>query len=206
MQNLITGTNQSDTALDGTSFDDLILALGGSDIVESREGNDIVFGGFGSDQIDGNEGNDRIFGGFDNDNISGGSGNDTLIGGQGNDTLIGGVGDNLVIGGRGSDIIVSGDGNDTLIGGRGNDEFFVDDVQPANSITILDFNVNEDILFVETEGLNIGVADNGDIILVNFNNDLPSSNVTLLGVNTSQTNSITAFDSQGNPVQLIDFP
>lgn len=64
--------------IEGTSGDDVILALGGNDAIEGRGGNDTIVGGPGRDRISGGPGDDRIVGGPGPDAIRGDAGADTI--------------------------------------------------------------------------------------------------------------------------------
>ncbi|MDQ6434370.1 cadherin domain-containing protein [Mesorhizobium sp. LHD-90] len=114
VQNLneIAGTGEDDPALNGTTSDDLIEALGGNDTVDSGSGSDTVFGG---------DGDDSIYGGDDDDTLLGDAGNDYLSGGEGNDTLDVGLDGGAAIGEGGNDRLTGSDVDDFLSGGGGND-------------------------------------------------------------------------------------
>lgn len=94
--------------------DNLALAYGGNDILETGDGDDIVFGGSESGSIRG-EANDDV--------LSGGSDDDLVFGGSGADVLDGDEGDDLLRGNMGSDVLIDGLGNDTARGGSGDDTF-----------------------------------------------------------------------------------
>jgi len=74
----IFGTDGDDTALKGTSGDDIICGLDGDDTIEG-------LGGKGNDTILGGDGDDTIFGHPGADTIDGGPGSDTIDGGTGTD-------------------------------------------------------------------------------------------------------------------------
>nr|WP_294168619.1 hypothetical protein [uncultured Sphingomonas sp.] len=76
----------------GTSGDDTIDLLGGSDIYDGLAGNDTINGGGGDDTLFGGIGNDYLRGDADNDRLVGGPGNDYLQGFEGSDVLTGGTG------------------------------------------------------------------------------------------------------------------
>jgi len=109
--------------------------------------------------LNGEDGDDRLFGNVGNDNLNGGDGDDLLKGGKARDKLYGGDGDDRLFGGGYKDKLYGGDGEDRLVGGRGKDELtggadadtFVfrrisDSANTADFDTILDFEVNEDII------------------------------------------------------------
>lgn len=108
----IFGTDGDDTALKGTSGDDIICGLDGDDTIEGLGANDRIYGGNGNDHIDGQPGNDYIDGGAGNDYLDGGNGNDTILGGDGDDTIFGHPGADTIDGGPGSDTIDGGTGTD----------------------------------------------------------------------------------------------
>jgi len=110
----IIGTDGDDTALTGTSGDDVILGLDGNDHLHGGDGNDHLNGDSGEDILDGDAGNDVISGGTGNDTLSGGDGADTLWGGPGNDLLDGGAGDDTLTGNSGADTFKASGGNDTI--------------------------------------------------------------------------------------------
>jgi Ca2+-binding RTX toxin-like protein len=138
----------------GTAGNDQIgtIATPGVTGGTATDQNDTIVGLGGNDTISGLGGNDSIDGGDGNDIIDGGSGADTLSGGNGNDTLLGGSGNDSLNGGEGSDVLFGGLGNSTLTGGGGFDVFVIDSVT-NQTITVTDFNVNQDYL-----GLNSGLT------------------------------------------------
>lgn len=145
----IRGSDGDDPALNGTTGDDVILALGG---------NDKIFAGLGADRIEGGEGNDFIGGGGGADEMIGGAGNDTYQIENSGDAVVEDVGggtdiitgfiditlaanvengvlygsavsatgndlNNVLIGNGGANTLTGLDGNDFLIGGAGTDTF-----------------------------------------------------------------------------------
>ena len=83
----------------------LVLTMGGDDVVLGSVRDDIICTGDGSDIVLGGNGNDRI---------EGGDGNDVLLGGNGADRIFGGEGDDLLIGGNGRDEVDGGPGNNVV--------------------------------------------------------------------------------------------
>ncbi|MCF3936358.1 hypothetical protein L1787_23470 [Acuticoccus sp. M5D2P5] len=77
----------SDT-LDFGDENDIVIDLGGDDVMNMGGGNDIAFGGFGNDALYGGTGTDFLSGGVGDDLIDGGRGNDFLMGGAGADTFV----------------------------------------------------------------------------------------------------------------------
>jgi Ca2+-binding RTX toxin-like protein len=121
----------------------------------------------------GEGGEDVMAGGAGDDVLNGGAENDSLDGGSGNDTLIGGADD------------------DVMTGGSGNDAF-VFDFNSGND-TITDFSTSDDILVLR-DGVSIDSLTNSDVnsdtlidTVVTFED---GSEVTLLGVNTSDENDL----------------
>ncbi len=130
---LITGTYTGDPdgdrvddsdAPDG-SQDDLIHGYGGTDVIQSGDGDDTVFGGADADTITADDGNDSVDGGDGDDQLYGGLGDDTLLGQAGDDSLFASTGADSLDGGAGDDTIRLTE-NDTAQGGDGDDLFAVD--------------------------------------------------------------------------------
>ena len=138
----------------GDGEDNRLFGFDSKDRLFGEGGDDRLFGGVGSDALDGGNGDDLLDGDRELPGETGrvGQGNDTLIGGAGDDSLDGGRGDDLLRGGDNDDILDGGPGNDRLTGGSGTDIF----VFSTGSDTVLDFDVNEDIL--DVSGRNGGLA------------------------------------------------
>jgi len=107
----IIGTSHADR-LYGTTAVDVIVGLGGDDLISSGQANDFICGGVGDDQMYGLGGNDQI---------DASDGADTLYGGDGNDKLYGDGGNDTVNGEGGTDYIWGGNNQDTLFGGVSGD-------------------------------------------------------------------------------------
>lgn len=122
----ITGTSIADVILGGGGHDDL-FGGGGSDSLNGETGNDHLYGqsanggADGADTIAGGDGNDYIQGNAGNDLLDGGNGSDRVNGGANNDVITSGAGNDTVNGNLGNDIISGGEGNDSLRGGQGDD-------------------------------------------------------------------------------------
>ena len=86
----VTGTALGETLNGVGSFNDVLLGLGGADLLNGGAGHDHLQGGDGDDILKGGAGNDILHGGDNNDTLDGGAGADILLGGDGDDTL-GGV-------------------------------------------------------------------------------------------------------------------
>jgi len=119
---------------------DLMLGLGGDDIIKSGAGSDFLYGGEGNDTLDAGDQDDHLFGEEGSDSLLGGQGNDVLVGGaakglsvseaDGDDTLRGGdgadlltdeIGSNELHGDAGADKFVIKESTNTLVGGQGAD-------------------------------------------------------------------------------------
>ncbi|MCS6958434.1 MAG: hypothetical protein RMK91_00070 [Pseudanabaenaceae cyanobacterium SKYGB_i_bin29] len=131
----------------GTAGNDLISTIATPGVTggTATDNNDTILGLAGNDTLSGLGGNDSIDGGDGNDILEGGAGEDTILGGNGNDTLLGGAGNDSLNSGEGNDVLFGGLGNSTLTGGAGFDVFVLDSVV-NQSITVTDFNVNQDYL------------------------------------------------------------
>jgi RTX calcium-binding nonapeptide repeat (4 copies) len=66
---------------------DLVLGLGGDDVINSLDKHDHVLGGNGDDTIDTGEGRDLALGGTGHDRITGGPHPDDIHAGRGDDTI-----------------------------------------------------------------------------------------------------------------------
>lgn len=105
-------------------------ASGGQDAVVGSDLNDTLSGGDGNDVVQGGDGNDALFGAFSRDSRADDDLADTLEGGAGDDALF--LGD-----------------DDRGTGGEGRDVFSA--LQDATgTITITDFNAEEDAIVLET--------------------------------------------------------
>lgn len=69
--------------IEGSEFNDIIIAGSGNDTVWAGAGNDSLYGGTGSDYLSGSVGDDMIRGGTGRDYLEGGIGNDELWGNGG---------------------------------------------------------------------------------------------------------------------------
>jgi len=152
----------------GANFENLILSGDGNirgigntedNVITGNIGDNRLRGKAGEDTLNGEDGDDRLFGNADNDRLNGGDGDDLLKGGKARDKLYGDEGDDRLFGGGYKDKLYGGDGEDRLVGGSGKDELtggadadtFVfrrisDSENTADFDTILDFQVNEDII------------------------------------------------------------
>ncbi|MEM9137229.1 MAG: hypothetical protein AAGB01_07765 [Cyanobacteria bacterium P01_F01_bin.42] len=188
----------------GTSGDDLLLAGvpganidGTSDTIFTGAGEDEVdlaiagATGLGNNRVNAGSGDDTIFV-SDRDRVFGSSGNDIIeateaeryrvSGGDGDDTFF--LGNNgRALGGNGNDIFfVEGGGDNIIAGGEGADQFWIASGDlPSNSNTVIDFNVDEDVIGLISTGLSFSdLALSGNEISVDG-----AVIATLAGVDTS---------------------
>jgi len=142
--------NQIDPeAQTGTEEDDAFAALadqastfnglsGADQIIGSGQG-DTLIGGLGSDTISGGAGNDNMFSGLNQTDDADDEDPDLLEGGEGDDNLLLGAGD-------------------TGLGGAGADTFTIM-TDHLGTVTVGDYNSDEDALIVETTGMQTSIAD-----------------------------------------------
>jgi len=168
----------SDDLIVGDAGNDTITALAGNDILRGGTGDDLIDAGADDDRVFGNDGADTILGGAGNDFLRGSDGNDQIIDAEGADIIFGDLGDDVIMGsafgdpttpaaldfstdtdtvgdqldgGIGNDTIYAGL-DDTLTGGDGNDTFVTSDiVAGATNITITDFDITQDVLFISVD-------------------------------------------------------
>ncbi len=185
--NRIEGTEGFDQPLNGTNQDDVILGMGGFDLIQGLDGDDMIqndggagwfYGGAGDDTLDARGGDAGVF-------MFGGTGADVLEGGDFRDVLYGqgwetsnaaydyasfyaddGAPDTLR-GGGGIDELHFSDG-DTVSGGEDRDFFYAHDIVgtlgSANPSTITDFDPDEELLTLfDTDGTTPVLPDRNDI-------------------------------------------
>lgn len=95
-------------------FDPAALPAAGSGTAPSY--NDVIDAGDGDDVVLGNGGEDVLSGGAGDDTVNAGTGRDTVDGGSGDDLLNLEAGDDHAQGGMGADTINAGSGNDLVYG------------------------------------------------------------------------------------------
>jgi Ca2+-binding RTX toxin-like protein len=112
---------------DSNKFGSHMRGLGGTDILNGKDGDDILDGGAGNDTLNGDDGDDILIGGAGDDTLFGKNGNDTLEGGVGDDTLSCGYGDDILKGGEDNDTYnyTSGSGSDQIFETSGSDLLYV---------------------------------------------------------------------------------
>ena len=97
---------------------------------------------------------------------------DSITGDDGWNSLYGEAGNDQLFGLDGNDYLVGGSGNDTLTGGAGSDTFYFDatgtGVNPGTDF-IRDFQITQDILFLDQANQNFSFAQVGTIDPVNGN-------------------------------------
>lgn len=151
--------------------DDKLYGGGGDDKLVGYGGNDTFSGGSGDDECQGDSGDDYIDGGIGHDLLNGNVGDDTIIGSLGGDSIIGGSGDDILYGDlTGSAGMLAG-GDDTLEGGVGIDTFVYFIGNKNGTDSILDFEVEEDVLRLadllgpKSNGVAIGSSLDGDVLI-----------------------------------------
>ncbi|MBD0786806.1 tandem-95 repeat protein [Vibrio sp. Y2-5] len=167
-----------DDWLEGGEGDDHLISGSGNDILDGGSGQDSLSGGSGDDKLYGQQGDDLLSGESGNDYLDGGQGQDYLYGGLGNDILVGGDGDDKLFGEAGDDVLIGGNGHDQLTGGSGSDVFVIEGSNSSD--TIMDFNVQEDIVDI-SELLNIDSSNEHDAIQAYLNSDSSSLFITANG-------------------------
>lgn len=125
----------------------------------------------GKDKLIGSVGADYMNAGQGNDHSAGGKGNDDLRGEDGSDVLNGGAGDDFIWAGRDTDIMTGGTGKDMFqyLHGEGHD-------------TITDFNVKEDMLSADYDGI-LSINKSGHDTVIDFGS---GDTLTLLDVRPQQ--------------------
>ena len=119
--NVIEGTpgdDRGETALIGTSGEDIINGYEGNDELIALGDDDVLNGGDDHDFLRGNEGNDELYGGDGDDYLNGNSGDDLLDGGAGYDraTFYTGATTGVTVDLNIAGPQATGQGNDTLVG------------------------------------------------------------------------------------------
>lgn len=174
-----------DNGFQGTSGQDVIFDMVGSDIANTGDGDDLIILGGGDNHIDAGSGADVVLTSVGNDviklgqgddyartwegddQVKAGGGHDTVIadggadrvwGQGGRDTLDGGAGADMLHGGGGRDRLIGGADDDVLTGGNGRDTFVFHAGDGADSIT--DFGRGNDKVLLE---MIPGFASWGDV-------------------------------------------
>ncbi|MGI0026961.1 MAG: HYR domain-containing protein, partial [Nitrosopumilaceae archaeon] len=106
--NLVMGTENDDTLIGKSGIPNLIIGLGGNDIIRAGTSGDCIIAGNGDNVIFGGNGDDTIVAGNGNNIIKGDSGNDKITVGTGSDIIDGGDGHNTcTVGNVSHDTIVN---------------------------------------------------------------------------------------------------
>jgi Ca2+-binding RTX toxin-like protein len=187
----ITGTSGSDSAINGTS---------GNDVIDALAGDDTVYAGGGDDIISGREGNDFILGDADNDTIYGDEGNDDIYGFSGADDLLGGDGNDLLSGEAGADTLTGGQGVDSIYGGTGADEFVFlslsdSGVGSGNRDYIDDFTQGVDLIDMTAITPSFGLIGTSSF---------SSTGSAEIRQFTDGTSTILALDNDGNGIAELE--
>ncbi|MBI1827856.1 MAG: HYR domain-containing protein, partial [Thaumarchaeota archaeon] len=98
--NLVMGTENDDTLVGKSGIPNLIIGLGGNDIVRAGTSGDCIIAGNGDNVIFGGNGDDAIIAGNGNNIIKGDSVNDKITVGSGSDIIDGGDGHNTCTAGN----------------------------------------------------------------------------------------------------------
>ncbi|MDW6016807.1 VCBS domain-containing protein [Vibrio plantisponsor] len=167
-----------DDWLEGGEGDDHLIGGSGKDILDGGSGQDSLSGGSGDDKLYGQQGDDLLSGESGRDYLDGGQGQDYLYGGLGKDILVGGDGDDKLFGDEGADVLIGGSGHDQLTGGSGSDVFVIEGSNSSD--TIMDFNVQEDIVDI-SELLNIDSSSDHDAIQAYLDSESSSLSITANG-------------------------
>ena len=110
----LSGYNDKNDDIRGTSGSDYIKGLGGNDKIRGNGGSDFIEGGDGDDEIHGDDGIDRLHGGNGKDLIYGGDDRDFIYGDAESDSIYGEKGDDHIEGGADGDYMDGGPGKNTL--------------------------------------------------------------------------------------------
>jgi Ca2+-binding RTX toxin-like protein len=124
--------------------------------------------------------NDKLIGSKGADYMNAGPGNDHSNGGKGNDDLRGEDGNDVLNGGAGNDFIWAGRDTDTMTGGTGDDMFQY--LHGEGHDTITDFNVNDDTLSADYDGI-VSIKKSGHDTVIDFGD---GDTLTLLNIKPQQ--------------------
>ncbi|WP_422466858.1 calcium-binding protein [Endozoicomonas sp. ALC013] len=178
----------------GTDGNDKLLGYASNDRLEGREGDDSLHGRAGNDYLDGGNNDDRLYGDAGNDQLYGGEGDDYLDGGQNDDQLTGGTGNDRLHGGYGNDSLAGGKGDDNLSGGHGADDYHFaqgdgkdeiwDNYEEQTRILLTGLDLDQITFRRVDDDLTLTFRDSAEdkiTLKYFFVNDLPSSDLTLIG-------------------------
>jgi hypothetical protein len=204
-QDLLFG-GAGDDWLEGGEGDDHLIGGSGKDILDGGSGQDSLSGGSGNDKLYGQQGDDSLSGESGSDYLDGGQGQDYLYGGLGKDILVGGDGDDKLFGDEGDDVLIGGSGHDQLTGGSGSDVFVIEGSNSSD--TIMDFNVQEDIVDI-SELLNIDNSSDHDAIQAYLDSESSSLSITANGDGSAtisvadQNNALHSAGSFGSDSHIV---
>ena len=110
-------SGEDGTWLAGDGRDNVLVAVGGGNLISGGAGDDTLRGASGGDSLFGGAGKNRMFGGAGADLLIGGGGGSHMTGGAGQDSIFAGngVGTSILDGGEGSDALTGGDGVDIFV-------------------------------------------------------------------------------------------
>ena len=134
-----TGTEEDDAFAALPEDASMFNGLSGADQIIGGDQSDTLIGGLGADTISGGAGNDNLFSGLNQTDDADDEDPDQLDGGDGDDNLLLGAGD-------------------TGLGGAGADTFTIL-TDHLGTVTVGDYNSDEDALIVETTGTQTSIAD-----------------------------------------------
>ncbi|MBY8976550.1 S8 family serine peptidase [Rhodobacteraceae bacterium NNCM2] len=137
----------------------------------------------------GNDRSNQITGSDDQNVLDGLKGADTILGNGGNDTIYGGDGNDFLRGGSGDDLIVAGKGHDDLGGGEGADSFLFSYNNLKTRNTIVDFDLDEDVILLEGETV-ASMADDGGDTLVTLSSGIE---ILMTGISAAEIDADTHF-------------
>jgi len=150
----------------------VLVALGGDDIITASTVTVIVCAGSGDDRVLTGSGDDIIDAGRGVDLVKSRGGNDLVFGGAGPDRIVGGTGSDRIYGEERSDVITGGPGDDYVIGGPGNDRISADlgrDVvyggHPDDRNAAVAPRVDDDVIRLG-DGADMAWGGNGDDLIV----------------------------------------
>ena len=147
------------TWLAGDGRDNVLVAIGGGNLISGGAGDDTLRGASGGDSLFGGAGKNRLFGGAGPDLLIGGDGSH-MTGGAGEDSLFAanGVGTTILDGGEGSDALTGGDGVDIfVIGVQADSVYAFTRGQDLLDLTALELTGWEQLSFAFSDEYDAGI-------------------------------------------------
>jgi Ca2+-binding RTX toxin-like protein len=208
----------------GTKFIDVLIGNSGVNRIEGLDGSDALYGLAGADTLEGGGGIDFLEGGLGGDVLKGGGEFDFAMyafatagvtanlknyllnageaAGDYFDSIegIGGSNFNDILTGDGSNNVINGGlGNDVLAGGLGPDAFVFSTVLNAstNVDTLTDFNVVDDVMWLENNGIFAKLTTPGALNVANFRTGTAALDSNDFVVYNKATGDIF-YDADGN--------